>query len=421
VQDALDLLGKPAGLTVLVNDPQRHTDTPAVLAELLRHIPPANIRLLVATGTHRFGADTRAEFERRLCADVDVAAVAWHDAEAEGLVDVAGVWRGHPWLTESPPLLAIGSVEPHYFAGCTGAHKTLTIGCAAHEDIEANHANALSPACRPCRLEGNPVHEGVARMLSALSAARAADATFKDPKGSLAGTGLEPQNTHKLHPDSVGTPLEGGTPSSPVPGKSVAAVNLVQVGERIVGAFGGDPLDALASAAPVAREHFLCHIDEPADAIVAEAAGALSRSFYQADKAVKNNEWAVRDGGALILVAPCEDGVGQDPFMDLLREAPTYADAVDVVRRRGYRLGDHKAVRLRYLTDPACRNVRLFAVCPGLTDTDARIAGMTRAESVDAALAAAGIDSGTHRVFRVKDAANTCAIPAGIDTAPPSG
>ena len=368
VQTALDRLGAPTELTVLVNDPQRHTDTAAVLAELTCRVAPVNIRLLVATGTHRFDAEARREFERRLCGDIGVVQIAWHDAKAQKWVDVGGLWRGHPWLTESPPLLAIGSVEPHYFAGFTGAHKTLTIGCAAHGDIEANHAHALDAACRPCRLEGNPVHEGVSRMLA-----------------TLAGT------------------REG----------TVAALNLVQVGEHVVAAFGGDPLACLAEATSVAREHFLCSIDGPADAIVAEASGPLSRSFYQADKAVKNNEWAVRDGGAFVLVAHCEDGVGQDPFMALLREAPTYADAVDVVRRRGYRLGDHKAVRLRYLTDPACRNVRLFVVSDGLADEQARLAGMTRAGSVDAALAAARIDPETHRVFRVEDAANTCVLPAG--------
>ncbi len=38
-------------------------------------------------------------------------------------------------------------------------------------------------------------------------------ATFKVPKGAC-GCGLDPQSTHKLHPDFVGTPLEGGTPAS---------------------------------------------------------------------------------------------------------------------------------------------------------------------------------------------------------------
>ncbi len=38
-------------------------------------------------------------------------------------------------------------------------------------------------------------------------------ATFKAREAGLVGASPDPQNTHKLHPDSVGTPLEGGTPT----------------------------------------------------------------------------------------------------------------------------------------------------------------------------------------------------------------
>ncbi len=126
---------------------------------------PETIRLLVACGSHSFSAAQRAAFERTLLGDLAVEAVAWHDCRSRQLACLGEIWMCHRWLLESRPLLAVGSVEPHYFAGFTGAHKTATIGCAAYADIESNHAHALGDDCRPCCLEGNPVYEGVANML----------------------------------------------------------------------------------------------------------------------------------------------------------------------------------------------------------------------------------------------------------------
>ena len=360
VRDALAAPSSGERLTVLVNDPQRHTDTSAVLSALAAHVDHAATRVLIATGSHGFGPDVRRSFEVRLRAALNFSDVAWHDCRADDLVAI-GHWRGHPWLAEPGGLLAVGSVEPHYFAGFTGAHKTCTIGCAAHDDIQDNHAAALSPDCAPTRLIGNPVHQGVTAMLQALAAAR-----------------------------------------------PVAAVNVVQAGDRILAAAGGTPLDSLEVLAPIAAAAFTCRLDAPADAVVAEVAGPLGRCFYQADKGIKNTESAVRDGGALVLVAPCPDGIGQDHFVDLLRRAPTHAEALAEVRRRGYRLGDHKAVRLRHLTDPAARNVRVWAVAPGLSPADAAVLGLRPAATVAEALAQARLDPARHQIVHLRDAGNTC-------------
>ncbi len=360
-------LGRTRPVTIVLNDPQRDTRSSAVLQPIRNALGDVPVRALIATGTHRYPRAQRRAFEEKTLAGLDFEAVSWHDCRSGDLAAVGGghPWRCHPWLLdEGHAVLAVGSCELHYFAGITGAHKTVTIGCAAFEDIERNHEAALSPDARPGRLEGNPVHEAVANMVGALEARR-----------------------------------------------EVRAINLLQVGGAVLSASAGDPMEALAALAGRVRGAYTCPIDRPADALVLEVPGVLGRSFYQADKAIKNNECAVRDGGCLVLEAPCPEGIGQDDFLGLLARCRTYDSAAAEVARRGYRLGDHKALKLRYLTDR--RGVRVFAVSEGLTGEQVRLLGFREAHSAGGALAAAGIDPGEHAVYRVRDAGNACVTIGG--------
>ena len=248
---------------ILVNDRARvsHCGLPQLLHEL-RGVAPA-LRVLVATGTH--AGDAAAESARLGC---PALLHACDDAAAH--VDVGGYGVDRRVL-EASCVIAIGSVEPHYFAGWTGAHKTLGVGVWDRVTITANHEHACDVAAQPLDTgDGNPVAAGIRRGVRAF--------------------------------------LEQGPPT--------LAVNHVLDPRGVPLAAGwGDPYAALDRVLPQARARCAHEQPQAVDVVVARVEGPLSRSLYQADKGVKNHEAVVKDGGLLVLVAELSDGLGPDRFV----------------------------------------------------------------------------------------------------------
>ncbi len=321
---------------LVVNDGHRATQTHVALeaiAEVLgsRLVLPG-FRALVAAGTHQFPEHERREFEASTFGGcgLRIDAVSWNDSDSDRDRVKVGSVRLHKWLAEARFVLAIGSVEPHYFAGVTGAHKTLTVGCMARGDIERNHEGAMSSASENLRLNGNPVYHGVVEILGAVQ--------------------------------------DGG--------RRVLAINEVVDSRNLLAAAVGDPVETVELLLPTVRSVFAHQLPEPVDLLRLRVPLPLGRNLYQADKALKNNHLAVRYGGGILLEADCPEGIGPDAFLGLLRRAAGYADALRIVADEGYRLGDHKAVKLLYLTDPKCRGVHVVLVSDTVTPSAAREAGM---------------------------------------------
>lgn len=359
-------------ILVVVNDPMRATPTKPVLSALAsvfatRSDTAAGYKLLIATGTHHFDAHARTAFERQLTEGIShtPSQVLWHSADAPDLV-LIGKAHYHPALATHARILAVGSVEPHYFAGLTGPHKTLTIGCMDRAGIERNHAGAMDTRALPMQIEGNPVAEGVAARVREL---------------------------HDV-------------------GKHLFAVGLVAQCDTIADIAIGPPLDVVAQLRASAERVFVRNVAAPTDLVHLRVEGPLARTFYQADKATKNNAAAVRHGGAMILEADCADGIGPDTFMNLLRSAKTYRDALAVVSERGYSLGDHKAVRLRHLMDPSEGNVRLLLVAKNLPPESLEGSGITTYPDVDTAVAQACRTQSPppSTGLRIRDAANVITL-----------
>jgi nickel-dependent lactate racemase len=79
--------------------------------------------------------------------------------------------------------------------------------------------------------------------------------------------------------------------------------------------------------------------------------------LYQSQKALDNAKYAVKDGGAIILVSACRDGVGPPTFLNLLGSASTPTEVLEKIRH-GYKLGYHKAAKMAEIG----LNCRMMAV-----------------------------------------------------------
>lgn len=334
---------------ILVNDTARThlRGLPDVVGELwaLAGEPP----LVAATGTHKPSLALMRDLMGGLPVEL-------HDADAAdehvGLSGARSSPRIDRRVAEADLVLAFGSVEPHYFAGWTGAHKTATIGVLARETIAKNHENALSQDARPLALTGNPVYEGLVAILKQLEQGRRLLCV-----------------NHVL--DASGQPLGVG-----------------------VGTWRG----SLQRAVRTAARHCVPQVEGPYDVVLAEVEGPLGRSLYQADKGIKNTESVVRDGGHVILHAKLDRGLGADRFVRLLREAPDLASALAQVERDGYTLGDHKAVRLRALQD---RGVAIHVVSAELDPSELEGCGLWHHANLQDALEATGA---TGKALLVHDA-----------------
>jgi nickel-dependent lactate racemase len=162
-------------ITLLVPDATRKVPLPDILTPVLERfkpagVPPGGVTVLVACGTHPpADLDALARLIGRLPAGVRVIQ---HDArDPDSLVGVGTLPSGlavrlNRAAVETDLLVAVSSVQHHYFAGFGGGPKLVFPGVAGYEETQANHARVIDlaadpprrhPGCEPGVLEGNPV------------------------------------------------------------------------------------------------------------------------------------------------------------------------------------------------------------------------------------------------------------------------
>ncbi len=166
-------------VTVLVPDATRKASLPEVLPPLLGRlfqagVGPDEVTVLVACGTHPAAGE--AELEALLGPLPAGVRVLQHDARDEtALVRVGTLSSGEPVrlhraAVEADLLVAVSTVQHHYFVGFGGGWKLVFPGVAGYAEIQANHGKVIDlapdpprrdPRCEPGVLEGNPVAEEI--------------------------------------------------------------------------------------------------------------------------------------------------------------------------------------------------------------------------------------------------------------------
>jgi nickel-dependent lactate racemase len=236
------------------------------------------IEILVATGMHT-PAGTQALAEFLPTEVLGRFRVSEHDCKLKDTHFHAGrttrdteVYLNKKAL-EAELVVITGSIGLHYFAGYRGGRKSILPGIAAFETICSNHrltipgGQGIHPLCRNGSLTGNPVHEDMVEALPMI------------PRSFLLNT-------------------------------------ITDISGNIVNVFTGDPVEAHLRGCESFRKDAEVVADEKADCVIVSCGGyPRDLTLIQAHKAMENVKPVLKEGGSMVVLAECRQGIGSDTFM----------------------------------------------------------------------------------------------------------
>lgn len=268
---------------VLLDDGTR--DEP--LADVLPHLcavlrGTASVQFLICTGTHT--AETPKN--RQICCEVEkvgrearlvVTRIHTHDCKADTFLDVGRTSRGtqvlvNAFAEEADAFLVVSDVKVHYFAGYSNPVKNFVPGISAFRTVEQNHSLALLDESTH---GSHPWHSDPARRDNPL----AADMV----------EGME----------------------RIVKGRPVWALAMLSAGERLIWARFGPVRDVSAESFLVTDERNILSVAPATRLVVSPGGLSNDEDLYIAQRALELNRAAALDGGEILFLAACPNGIGE--------------------------------------------------------------------------------------------------------------
>ncbi|MBD3406899.1 MAG: DUF2088 domain-containing protein [Candidatus Lokiarchaeota archaeon] len=326
-------------IMIIVDDntrPNVHTRAiiPVLMERLLSlGVEKDDIKIIVASGSHK--PPTQDQIRSKILGD-DIYNrwkdnVLIHSCD-EGNLEFGKTKMGTPIhidkrVLDASLVIPLSDSEYHYFAGQAGTVKLFCPGVAGRETIRVNHPRMFDlekgfvEGCRLGNTDGNPVIQDMIEIASLVK--------------------------EELPMFCIDTIVHHGD---------------------IVYVQAGDLISCHEAATEPLRELRVVDVEEPGD-LVFVSVGELGLNLYQAGKGVHAAWNAVRHDlkGWIVLLAPCEDGIGSAAYAEAMEAAKDMMvrDALRFVIKtygseEAFKIGNQKPPDLfRILLDVAEKNIKV--------------------------------------------------------------
>jgi nickel-dependent lactate racemase len=367
-----ELVGPGDSVIVVHTDITRATPNDRILPILLAELEGAgvarkDIALMNGLGTHR--SQTANELRAMLGDFIyDNYRCLQHDCkDDENLISLGVTSLGNPVRVNRTYLAAdvrilTGFIEPHFFAGFSGGPKAILPSLAGAESVFSNHGISMiaHPKASWGITEGNLIWE------------------------EMREVALRTRPTFLLN----------------------VALNARR---EITGVFAGDMLAAHAAGCTFVRERAMVGVDEPYDIVVTTNSGyPLDQNLYQSVKGMSAASQVVREGGAIIIAAACEDGLpDHGQYAALLADAGSPRGILEMITQVGFCAQDQWQVQLQAQIQ---MKAEVYVYSDGLSDGQIERALFLPCRDIEATIAAL--------IDKYGPEARLCVMPEGPQVIP---
>ncbi|AKB74259.1 Transcriptional regulator [Methanosarcina lacustris Z-7289] len=334
-----EIVNPETRIAIIVSDVTRPTPTAKILPPLLEELYSGgardeNITIIFALGLHR--QQTEEESKKLVGDDIyKKIRCIQHDTSRCRRIGVTS--RGTPIdifeeVIDADFVIGTGGIEFHYYAGYSGGAKSILPGVSSEESVLTNHKMMIEENAVSGRVD-SPVRQDMEEAAKVFGLKFILNVVLDSKKG-------------------------------------------------IVAAVAGDFIEAHRKGIEIVDTMYKVPV-EPADAVVVSCGGyPKDINLYQASKSLDNATQAVKDGGSIILVAECAEGIGNQIYECWNMECKTPEDAIERFKHC-FEFGGHKSA----IVAKAAKKFKLYLVSK-LPEDKVRTAFFIPMASVEEALSA---------------------------------
>ncbi len=337
-----EIVSRGERIVIITSDMTRPMPSKTVLPEVLNElylggIKDEDIKIIFALGSHR--KQTEAEM-RYLVGDDIFDRIKCIDSDPDDCMRLGHTTSGTPVdvfseVIKADRRICIGNIEFHYFAGYSGGAKAIMPGVSSRAAIQNNHSAMVHKDSKAGFMSANPVRCDIEEVIKFVSIDFIVNVVLDEDKNIIKAV-----SGHHILAHTEGCRFLD----------SLYKVKIPQKADIVVTTPGGYPKDI---------------------------------NLYQAQKALDNAKHAVRDGGIIILIASCKEGLGEGTFEKWILESTNPQSMIDDIEEN-FELGGHKAAAIALVRKKA----KIFVVSD-LPDDIARKTFMEPFNDVGAALSQA--------------------------------